>query len=65
MLLSFLAITASFGMNREYRFEVVIISITWIELIITGILISLFFKRRINKSLSDPGRVGKDLIDRD
>jgi hypothetical protein len=51
MLLSFLAITVSFGMNREYRFEVVIISITWIELIITGILISILFKRIINKSL--------------
>lgn len=50
MLLSFLAITASFGINREYRFEVAIISITWIELIITGILFSAYFSRLIKRN---------------
>jgi hypothetical protein len=50
MLVSFIAITAFFGMNREYRFEVAIISITWIELIIAGILFSFFFKNSINKT---------------
>lgn len=49
MLLSFLAITASFGINREYRFEIIIISITWIELIIAGILFSFFFKNLLIK----------------
>jgi hypothetical protein len=49
MLLSFIAIIAFYGIKREYRFEVIIISITWIELIVTGILFSLFFKRLIKK----------------
>lgn len=48
MILSFAWITSLFGINREYRFEVVIISITWIELIITGILFSVHFRRMYN-----------------
>jgi hypothetical protein len=51
MLLSFVAITASYGMKREYRFEVIIISITWIELIITGILFSLYFNRLTKRNI--------------
>jgi len=36
-------------MNREYRFEVIIISITWIELIIAGFLLGRYFKRLKNQ----------------
>jgi hypothetical protein len=45
MLLSFTAVVLIFGINREYRFEVIVISITWIELIIVSILFSRYFKR--------------------
>ncbi len=45
MLLSFEALVLIYGVNREYRFEVIIISITWIELIIVSILFSKYFKK--------------------
>jgi len=45
MLLSFATIVFIHGINREYRFEVIIISITWIELIIVSILFSKYFKK--------------------
>ena len=45
MLLSFAAIVLIQGIKREYRFEVIIISITWIELIIVSILFSKYFKK--------------------
>lgn len=44
MIISFPAILLAFGLNREYRFEVIIISITWTELIIAGFLLAKFFK---------------------
>lgn len=44
MIISFLAIQLKFGLNREYRFEVTIISITWLELIIAGFMIAKYFK---------------------
>lgn len=44
-LLSFTAVVLINGINREYRFEVIIISITWIELIIGSILFSKYFKK--------------------
>ncbi len=45
MILSFLAIVFAFGLKREYRFEVIIISITWMELIIIGFLLGRYFRR--------------------
>jgi hypothetical protein len=45
MLSSFAAVVLINGINREYRFEVIIISITWIELIIVSILFSKYFKK--------------------
>jgi hypothetical protein len=48
-LISFILITLIFGIKREYRFEVAIISIAWIELIILSFLISKYFKE-MNKS---------------
>ncbi len=46
-LLSFTIVSILHGIHREYRYEVIIISITWIELIVLGILFSRYF-RRIN-----------------
>ncbi len=45
MIISFAAVLFAFGMNREYRFEVIIISITWLELIIAGFLLGKYFTR--------------------
>lgn len=50
MIISFTAVLLAFGLNREYRFEVIIISITWIELIIAGFLLGRYFKRLRNQS---------------
>ena len=45
MLLSLALVVVKNGINRDYRFEIIVISITWIELIIAGILFSRYFKR--------------------
>lgn len=42
---SFSLISAMYGIHREYRFEIIIISITWLELILIGILFTRYFKR--------------------
>lgn len=42
-VLAFFWLTYQYGVKREYRFEVVIISLAWLELIILGILIFLHF----------------------
>jgi hypothetical protein len=34
-----------YGIYREYRFEVAVITIDWLVLIISGILLSFVFKR--------------------
>ena len=47
MLLSFLFYTAKFGVNREYRFEVAVITIDWLVTITIGILIAIFIKRKM------------------
>ena len=45
-LASLIGISLGFGLRREYRFEVAIISINWLTLIIFGVLISIQFKKR-------------------
>jgi len=47
-MVAFVAISAVHGILREYRFEVTVISITWIELIIASILFSRYFRRMEN-----------------
>jgi hypothetical protein len=42
---SFAAYTAFFGVHREYRFEVAVISINWLTLIVAGILLAIYFKK--------------------
>jgi len=43
--LSFTVISLIYGIQREYRFEVVVISIAWIELILSGILFAGYFRK--------------------
>jgi hypothetical protein len=44
-VLSFILYSLFYGVFREYRFEVAVISINWLTLIASGILLSVFFKR--------------------
>lgn len=44
-IISFTLVTIILGIHREYIFEVIIISITWIELILLGILFTRYFRR--------------------
>jgi hypothetical protein len=43
---SFIGYSIFYGVNREYRFEVTAISINWLTLIASGILLGFIFKRR-------------------
>lgn len=47
--LSLAIISLQFGVQREYRFELAVISINWLALIPSGILLSLVFKRALAK----------------
>lgn len=49
-ILSFIIISILFGINREYIFEVVVIVIDWIVLIVSGILLTVVFKRALRMS---------------
>ncbi len=48
MLLSLILVVLIHGINREYRFEVIIISINWLEMIISGVLLVMYF-RKLNR----------------
>ena len=43
-VVAFVAISAQFGIFREYRFEVAVITITWLQLIILGIMFARYFR---------------------
>jgi hypothetical protein len=45
-VLSFAVVSIVHGILREYRFEVIIISITWIELILVSYLMARYFKTK-------------------
>lgn len=44
---SLIMISFKFGIERKDRFEVVVLSVAWIVLIINGILLSIFFNKRL------------------
>ena len=44
-LLALIVISVQYGIEREYRFEVAVISINWLVLIVTGVLLSMVFRR--------------------
>lgn len=48
-ILSLILITLQHGIMREYYFEVAVISIVYLELIITSILLALLFRKEIRK----------------
>ena len=38
-------LTIAYGSDLEYRFEIAVISITWITLLIASVLLGIFFRR--------------------
>jgi len=52
MVTSFIVFSILYGINREYRFEIAVISINWLTLISSGILLSIIFKRSVKPSLN-------------
>ena len=46
-IIALIAFSALYGLDRQDRFEVAIISIDWLVLIINGILVSRMFKRQL------------------
>ncbi len=46
---SFIFCSIKYGLDRDYRFEVVTITINWLVTIIVGIMICLFLKREMEK----------------
>jgi hypothetical protein len=45
---AFVFYSISFGLDRDYRFEVAAITINWVVTILVGILIGIFFKREMS-----------------
>jgi hypothetical protein len=53
---SFIGMTWRFGLDIEYRFEVAIITITWVALLVLGVMLMLFFRKPVkagNQRLSE------------
>ncbi len=50
-ILSFSIITVKYGTLRDYRFEIIVISIDWLVLLVNGILAAFFFKRELKQKV--------------
>jgi hypothetical protein len=48
-IIAFTFYTVFYGIFREYRFEVATISIHWLTLLVSGILLSIFYKKRLQE----------------
>jgi len=47
VIISLLAVSISYGLEKQDRFEVLAISIAWLVLIINGVLLSIVFRRQL------------------
>ena len=47
MFILLAVIAGTYGLDREYRFEIAAISVDWLALIINGILLAIVFKRQL------------------
>ena len=45
ILVSFVFVSLQMGVQREYIFEIIAISINWTALIVSGILLAVYFRR--------------------
>jgi hypothetical protein len=52
-IISFSWILIKYGIMRDYRFEIIVISINWMVLVINGVLTGIVFKRALNKQIND------------
>lgn len=46
-VISFIYYSLKYGLDRSYRFEVVLISVNWLVMIAVGVLLSVFFRRKM------------------
>ncbi|GAP20629.1 hypothetical protein [Leptolinea tardivitalis] len=46
---AFIYYSVQFGLDRDYRFEVATLSINWLASIISGILLGIFYRRKIKE----------------
>jgi len=46
-IISLVAISINYGLDRQDRFEVAVLSIDWLVLIINGVLLSIIFRRQL------------------
>ena len=53
IILAFTYYTVIHGLDRSYRFEVAAISVDWLVLISTGIMLSLYFRKKIKARQQD------------
>lgn len=44
-MIALLLVSIRFGTEREYRFEVIVISITWIEVIVVSVMLAVKFRK--------------------
>jgi len=51
ILIAFILISVKYGIMREYIFEVAVISIVWLELIVSSVLLSIHFRRAWKKNI--------------
>lgn len=49
-VIAFTLISFNYGLDRQDRFEVAVISIDWLVLIVNGILLSIVFKRQLKSA---------------
>jgi hypothetical protein len=50
-------ISINYGLDREDRFEIAVISIDWLLLVINGVLLSLVFRRQPKVRREPHGRL--------
>ena len=50
-IISFTLITIIYGIMRDYRFEIIVISIDWLVLMINGILTGIVFKQALKQDI--------------
>jgi hypothetical protein len=43
-------ISIKYGLDRQDRFEVVVLSVDWLVLIVNGVLLSMVFRRRLKEN---------------
>ncbi|MGC1389957.1 MAG: hypothetical protein WA816_02880 [Bacteroidales bacterium] len=61
IIITFFLISLKYGIKREYRFEVAAITIDWMALIVSGILIGILFRHEWRDSINLQSAL-KDLI---